>query len=199
MAARVASEYNSHHIFELHFVSRCFYLARKILVAFAIFATFGDFSRPFLAFFLSKSKIWWTVLFLLFLRYLLLGVFSLQEKSLLLLQFFRHLLTFRGPSWPFLFLCSCDSCDSYDNCYSVLLTSKKNPLYLILRLLRHLRTFRGLFCFLVFNLVTFAEYSCDFCDTRYQVLLASKKNPCYFCDFFDICGLVGALLGLFSF
>ena len=57
VAARVASEYNSHHR-ELHFVTWCFYLARKILVAFAIFPTFADFSSPFLSFFLSKSRIW---------------------------------------------------------------------------------------------------------------------------------------------
>ena len=49
VAARVASEYNSHHR-ELHFVTWCFYLARKILVALAIFAhlrTFLGLSSPF--------------------------------------------------------------------------------------------------------------------------------------------------------
>ena len=49
VAARVASKYNSHHR-ELHFVTWCFYLARKILVALAIFAhlrTFLGLSSPF--------------------------------------------------------------------------------------------------------------------------------------------------------
>ena len=36
-------------------LSWCFQLARKILVTFASFATFADFSGPFLAFSLSKS------------------------------------------------------------------------------------------------------------------------------------------------
>ena len=31
------------------------------------------------------------------------------------------------------------------------------------------------------------------------VFLASKKNPCYICDFCDICGHFGALLGFFFF
>ena len=52
-----------------------FMIAMKILVTFTIFAIFADFSTPFLALFLSKSRIWLRLLFLLFLPYLLLSLF----------------------------------------------------------------------------------------------------------------------------
>ena len=45
-------------------------MTRKILVTFAIFGKFADFSRPFLAVSLYKSTILLNLLFLLFLRYL---------------------------------------------------------------------------------------------------------------------------------
>ena len=48
------------------------HIARKILVTFAIFARFECFWRPFLAIFLSKSRILLNLLLLLFLRYFLL-------------------------------------------------------------------------------------------------------------------------------
>ena len=57
--------------------------------------------------FLSLYRILLHLLFLRSLRYL--GVFSSQEKSLLLLRLLRYLRTFRGPSWLLLFL-SLDSC-----------------------------------------------------------------------------------------
>ena len=55
------------------------------------------------------------------------SVFSQQENSLLLL---RHLRTFRGPSWSFLFLSLefcyiCYSCDFYDYIYSVFQLARK--------------------------------------------------------------------------
>ena len=71
------------------FVKSFSMIAMKILVNFAMFATFADFSRPFLALFLSKSRIWLRLLFLLFLPYLLLSLFRQRLP--------------RGPSWPFLF------------------------------------------------------------------------------------------------
>ena len=49
-------------------------IAMKILVTFAIFASFADFSRPFFALF-SQSRIWLCLLFLVFLPYLLLSPF----------------------------------------------------------------------------------------------------------------------------
>ena len=58
----------------------CFKLARKILVTFAIFAIFADISGPFLASFLSKSKILLNLLFLRFLRYLS-WVFLASKKN----------------------------------------------------------------------------------------------------------------------
>ena len=56
---------------------RCFKLARKILVTFAIFA---DISGPFLASLLSKSGILLHLLFLLYLRYLS-QVFLARKKN----------------------------------------------------------------------------------------------------------------------
>ena len=50
---------------------------------------------------LSKPRILLNLLSLLFLPYLLLSLFRQQEKFLLL---YRNMRSFRGPSWPFLFL-----------------------------------------------------------------------------------------------
>ena len=86
---------------DLHFITWCFYLARKSLVAFAIFATFADFSRPFLAFFLSKSRIWWKLLFLLFLRYLIIRCFQLARKILVTFAIFWTFADFPGPFLAF--------------------------------------------------------------------------------------------------
>ena len=89
------------------FASVRFHVASKILVTFAIFVTFADFSRAFFAFVLPFKS--FLLLNLLFLRYLLACVFTLQVKFLLLLRFLRHLRTSRGPSLPFylssLFFC----------------------------------------------------------------------------------------------
>ena len=57
------------------YVTRCFGVEKKFLVTFAIFAKFEAFSRPLLACFFSNSRIVLNLFFLLFLRYLLLGVF----------------------------------------------------------------------------------------------------------------------------
>ena len=58
------------------FVAQSFHIGRKILVNFAIFAKFADISKPFLTFSLSKCRILWNLLFLLFLPYLLLNLFT---------------------------------------------------------------------------------------------------------------------------
>ena len=79
-------------------------ITKIFLVTFAIFETFADISKPFLTFSLSKCRILWNLLFLLFLPYLLLNLFTQEEKFLLLLRFLRNLRTSGSPSWPFLFL-----------------------------------------------------------------------------------------------
>ena len=56
----------------LHESTQSRHIARKMLVTFAIFARFECFWTPFLAIFLSKSRILLNLLFLLFLRYFLL-------------------------------------------------------------------------------------------------------------------------------
>ena len=80
------------------FVEVFFLFAMKILVTFAIFAAF---SRPFLAFSLSKSRILLNLLFMLFLRYLLPCPFRLPGYLLLLLRFLRNLRPSRGSFLPF--------------------------------------------------------------------------------------------------
>ena len=57
-------------------VAQSFHIGRKILVTFAIFAKFADFSKPILTFFLSKCRMSLNLLFLLFLPYLLLNLFT---------------------------------------------------------------------------------------------------------------------------
>ena len=74
------------------FVAQSFHIAGKILATFAIFAKFADFTKPFLAFSLCKSRILKNLLFLLFLPYMLLNLFTLQERFFLLLRFLRHQL-----------------------------------------------------------------------------------------------------------
>ena len=110
------------------------------------------------------STIQFILFFLLFLRYLLLGVFDYQEKSLLLLRFLPHLRTFRGPSQLLLFL-SLDTsqiCYFCDICHGCFYLARKIPVtfaifaiflmgvsatarkpLLLLRFQRYLRTFRG--------------------------------------------------------
>ena len=80
------------------FVAQSFNIGRKILVTFAIFAKFVDFSKPSLTFSLSKCRILGNLLFLLFLPYLLLNLLTQQEKALFLLRFSQNLWTFRSPS-----------------------------------------------------------------------------------------------------
>ena len=74
------------------FVAQSFHIAGKILATFAIFAKFANFTKPFFAFSLCKSRILKNLLFLLFLPYMLLNLFTLQERFFLLLRFLRHLL-----------------------------------------------------------------------------------------------------------
>ena len=86
------------------FASVCFHVARKILVIFATLTCSADFSRAFFAFLPFKSFLLLNLLFLLFLRYWLAFIFTLQVKFLLLLLFLRHLhvvRTSQGPSLPF--------------------------------------------------------------------------------------------------
>ena len=134
----------------------------------------------------------------------------------------RHLRTFRGPFWPFLFLSlkSCHVCysrDFSDSRYLVFLASNKNSCYfcnfatfadfsgpllafslsksfILLFLLFLLLLLYLLLVFLLLHLLFLR-----FLQSLSSVFLASKKNPCYFCDFSDICGLFGALLSFFSF
>ena len=58
------------------FGTSSFHIAGKLLVTFAIFAKFVDLRKPFLTFPLSKCRILWNLLFLLFLPYLLLKIFT---------------------------------------------------------------------------------------------------------------------------
>ena len=77
---------------------------------------FCHISRRSLPFSLSKGRFLWNLLFLLFLPYLLLNLFTQHEKFLLLLRFFRNLRTSRSPSWPFLFL-NIEFCEICCSCY----------------------------------------------------------------------------------
>ena len=132
VAARVASEYNSHHR-ELHFVTWCFYLARKILVALAIFAhlrTFLGLSSPFYFLSLEFGENYYSCYFCDIYYY----VFLASKKN----PCYFFFATFADFSAPFLAfsLSTCVefcyifySCDYCDTCYLVFLTSKKTPCY----------------------------------------------------------------------
>ena len=117
------------------FVAQSFHIGRKILVTFAIFAKFADISKPFLTFSLSKYRILWNLLFLLFLPYLLLNLFKKHEiKILVTFAILRNLRTSRSPSWPFLFLSVefCEICYSFHFCHICCLIfshSRKNSCY----------------------------------------------------------------------
>ena len=76
------------------FVAQSFHIGRKVLATFAIFAKFAAISKPFLTFPLSKCRILKNLFFLLFLPYLLLNLFTQQNKFFLLLRFLRPLLYF---------------------------------------------------------------------------------------------------------
>ena len=60
----------------LYLSSPSFHIGGKILVTFGIFAKFADISKPFSTFSLSKCRILWNLLFLQFLPYLLLSLFT---------------------------------------------------------------------------------------------------------------------------
>ena len=104
---------------------------------------------------------------LVILAIFVLGVFSSQEKSLLLLRFLWYLRTFWTPSWLLCFL-SLEFCDFCDICHGCFQLARKSLVTFAIWYLRYLRTFRGpswLLCFL----------SLEFCYI------------CYFCGFCDIC------------
>ena len=126
-------------------------------------------------------------MFLLFVRYLLACVFTLQEKFFLLLRFLRHLmgLPCLFPFKSFLLL----------NLLACVFTLQQKFL-LLLRFLRHLRTSRGpsmpfYLSSLFFCEICYSCYSCDIC-----LFSRCKKNSCYFCD---ICGHHMGLPCLFTF
>ena len=141
------------------------------------------------------STIQFILFFLLFLRYLLLGVFTYQEKSLLLLRFLPHLRTFRGPSWLLLFLsldsCQicyfCDFCDICHGCFQ-----------LVRKILVTFAIFADISGPFLASSVSNSWFFLDLLFLRClsPLFSASKKNPCYFCD---ICGHFGVLLGFFFF
>ena len=73
------------------FVTKCFWMTRKIFVTSVIFAKFSAFSRPFSAFCLYKPRILFNLLFLLFLQ----GV----SQNFLVNQFFLFLPKLRKQNW----------------------------------------------------------------------------------------------------
>ena len=153
-----------------------------LLVTFAIFAIFADILGPFLASFLSKSRILLNLLFLRFLRYLSWvflaskknpcyichGCFQLARKILVTFAIFA---IFADISGPFLasFLC-------------------KSGILLHLVFLRYLRYLSWVFLANMKN----PCYFCDFCDIcgHFGVLLAFfflSLDSCYIRYFCDIC------------
>ena len=170
-------------------------MAWKILVTFAIFAKFADIPKPFLTFSLSKWSISLNLLFLLFLPYLLLNLFTYHKKFLLLLRFLRNLRTYWSPSWPFLFpsVEFCEICCSSYFCHiccSIFSHRKKNSCYFC-GFLRNLRTSWSPSWPFLFLSVEFCEicYSCYFCHICCSIFSHSVKNCCYFCNFCEICVL----------
>ena len=81
------------------FVAQSLHIGRKILVTFAIFAKFADISKPFsLTFSLSKCRILWNLLFLLFFAIFVAQSFHIAGKILVNFGFFQNLGTSRSPS-----------------------------------------------------------------------------------------------------
>ena len=78
--------------------------------------TTADILWLFLASFPSKSGILFYLLLLRFFAIFVTGVFSWEEKSLLLLRVLQYLRTFRGPSWLLCFL-SLECCYICYFCY----------------------------------------------------------------------------------
>ena len=109
----------------------------------------------------------------------------------------RNLRTSRSPSWPFLFpsveFCEiCYSCNFCHICCSVFSHSIAFAIF---------AKFADIAKPFLTSSVSKSWFLLDFLFLRYlsRVFLASKKNPCYFCDFRDICGHFGVLLGFFCF
>ena len=107
--------------------------------------------------------------------------------------------------WPFLFpsVGFCEICCSSYFCHiccSIFSHRKKNSCYFC-GFLRNLRPSWSPSWPFLFLSVEFCEicYSCYFCHICCSIFSHSRKNSCYFCDFFKICGLLEALLDLFSF
>ena len=125
-----------------------------ILVTLVQFVAFCHISRLSLPFSLSKCRILLNLLFLLFLPYLLLNLFTYHKKFLLLLRFLRNLRTYWSPSWPFLFpsleFCEiCCSCYFCHICCSIFSHSRKNSCYFydFCEICGHLEALLDLFSF----------------------------------------------------
>ena len=145
------------------FVAQSFHLGKKILVTFAIFAKFADFTKPFLAFSLRKSrilKICYSCYFChicysifskctIFVKFVILAIFALfvaqsfhlGKKILVTFAIFAKFADFTKPFLAF--------------------SLRKSRILKI--------------C-----------YSCYFCHICYSIFSHSKKKASYFCDFCDI-------------
>ena len=78
------------------YVTRCFWVEKKFLVTFAIFAKFEAFSRPFSACSCSKSRILLNLLFYFIFRVFVTRCFQVARKILV------NFAIFAGFSGPFL-------------------------------------------------------------------------------------------------
>ena len=174
------------------FVAQSFHIGRKILVSFAIFAKFADISKPFLTFSLSKCRILWNLLFLLFLPYLLLKTFHIAGK---ILVFFAIFSKFPDIPKPFLTF-SVFKCSISLNLLFLLfllhlllnLFTQQGKFPLLLGFLRNWRPSRSPSWPFLFVKVEFWKicYSCYFFHICYSIFSHTKKRS-YFCDFCDIC------------
>ena len=109
----------------LPYLSRVFSASKKNPCYFCDFCNIWGGLGPFLVSSFSKSRISFICYFLAIFAIFVTGVFSSQEKSLLLLRFLRYLWTLRGPSWllcfvslQFSYICYfCDFCDICHGCF----------------------------------------------------------------------------------
>ena len=114
------------------------------------------------------------------------GVFSSQEKFLLLLQFLRYLRTFQGPSWLLCFLsleCCyiCYFCDFCDICHGCFKLARK--ILVTFAIFAIFADISGPFLASSFSKSWFLLDLLFLRFLRYLswVFVASKKNPCYIC------------------
>ena len=135
------------------------------------------------------------LLFLRFFAIFVTGVFSSQEKSLLLLRFLR---TFRGPSWllGFLSLECCYICYFCDICHGCFQLARK--ILVTFAIFAIFADISGPFLISSFSKSGILLNLLFLRFLRYlsRVFSARKKNSCFFCDF---CGHFGPLLGFFFF